>query len=211
MSLDPSRCAIVVVDVQNDFCHPDGAAARLGQDVTAAQAIIPEIEALASAGRRQEVPVIFVRTAHSHWTDTPAWRTRGRAGTTIDVERAPIAEVGSWGAELFCVVPQPEDLVLVKHRYSAFAHTELELVLRAKRCDTVLLAGTRTNVCVEYTAVDALMRDLHPVLVRECVAADGDERQAAALREFTDHLGTVVSRGQVERAWVDHLQAEETR
>jgi ureidoacrylate peracid hydrolase len=211
MTLDPSRCAIVVVDMQNDFCHAEGAAARLGQDVTAAQAIVPEIEALAAAGRRHGVPVIFVRTAHSDWTDTPAWRARGRAGTTLDVERAPIAEVGSWGAELFGVVPQPEDLVLVKHRYSAFAHTELELVLRAKRRDTVLLGGTRTNVCVEYTAADALMHDIHPVLVRECVAADGDERETAALRDFTDHLGAVVSRGEVERAWLDQLQREEAR
>jgi ureidoacrylate peracid hydrolase len=211
MSLDPSRCAIVVVDVQNDFCHPDGAAARLGQDVGAAQAMVPEIEALASAGRRHGVPVIFVRTAHSHWTDTPAWRARGRAGTTLDVERAPVAELGSWGAELFGVVPQPEDLVLVKHRYSAFAHTELELVLRAKRRDTLLLGGTRTNVCVEYTAVDALMRDLHPVLVRECVAADGDARQAAALRDHADHIGQVVTRHELERAWLEHLQPEEAR
>ena len=211
MSVAAERCAVVVVDMQNDFCHEDGATARLGQDVAQAQAIVPEIEALAAAARRHEVPVVFVRTAHSEWFDSPAWRSRGRAGATLDVDRTPVVVEGSWGAELYGVVPHREDLVLVKRRYSAFAFTPLELALRAKRRDTVLLAGTRTNVCVEYTAVDALMRGFFPVLVRECVAAGGDERQAAALDEFVDHLGTVVSRSELEGAWIPTLEPQETR
>lgn len=209
MMLAADRCAVVIVDVQNDFCHEDGATARMGQDVARAQAIVPDIEALAAAARRHAVPVIFVRTTHSHWFDTPAWRRRGRAGPTLDVDRIPITQAGSWGAELYGVVPREEDLVLTKHRYSAFAYTALELVLRAKDRDTVLLGGTRTNVCVEHTAMDALIRGFDPVLVRECVAADGDVRQEAALREFTDHVGAVVSRSDVEQAWSRQAQTQE--
>lgn len=204
--LDPELCAVAVVDVQNDFCHERGATARLGQDVSWAQAIVPNIEALAAAARRRGVPVIFVRTTHSHWFDTPGWRSRGRAGTTLDVERAPITEDGSWGAELYGVRPGQADLVLEKHRYSAFAYTPLELALRAKRREVLLLAGTRTNVCVEHTAMDALIRGFYPVLVRECVAADGEPRQADALTEFEEHVGAVASRTEVERAWVGEAQ-----
>lgn len=209
MKLAADRCAVVIVDVQNDFCHEDGATARMGQDVTQAQSIVSEIEALATAARRYGVPVVFVKTTHSHWFDTPGWRERGRAGTTLDVERAPITEDGSWGAQLYGVVPHADDLVLTKHRYSAFAYTPLELVLHAKGCETVLLGGTRTNVCVEHTAMDALIRGLRPVLVLECVAAAGEVGQAGALEEFTDHIGAVLSRSQVERAWAGQPQTQE--
>lgn len=209
MMLAAGRCAVVIVDVQNDFCHEDGATARMGQDVTQAQAIVPDIEALAAAARRHGVPVVFVCTAHSHWFDTPGWRRRGRAGRTLDVDRTPITEEGTWGAELYGVAPRDEDLVLTKHRYSGFAYTPLELVLRAKRRDTVLLGGTRTNVCVEHTAMDALIRGFDPVLVRECVAADGAVRQDAAFEEFTDHVGAVVSRSQVEQAWSRQPRTQE--
>ncbi len=209
MTVACDRCAVVVVDMQNDFCHEHGATARMGHDVTWAQAIVPEVEALAAAARRHGVPVVFVRTTHSHWFDTPGWLGRGRAGTSLNVERMPITQHGSWGAELYGVAAKPEDLVLTKHRYSAFAYTPLELVMHAKGRDTILLAGTRTNVCVEHTAMDALIRGFHPVLVRECVAADGPARQEAALAEFTDHIGAVLSRSDIERAWTSQLQPKE--
>jgi ureidoacrylate peracid hydrolase len=197
----PERCAVVVVDLQNDYCHDEGAFARLGYDVSRSQAVIPHVEVLNAAARRAGVPVIFLRTTHGEWTDTEAWHWRPRAGSTSPDGRIGVVEEGTWGAELYRLRPEPGDRVIVKHRYSGFAFTPLELALRAKRRDIVVLAGTTTNVCVEATAIDALALGFFTVLVRECSVAPSIAVQAAATEDFADHIGQVVSLADLLREW----------
>jgi ureidoacrylate peracid hydrolase len=198
------RCIVVVIDLQNDFCHENGGMARLGLDVSRAQAMMDNVRALLDRARAGGVPVIFMRTTHSEWFDTPAWVSRGRGGDVLDVDRIPLVQEGTWGAEFYGVQPGPDDLVLTKHRFSAFAYTPLELSLRARNKDTVVLAGTVTNVCVEATAVDALMRGFFPVLVSDCSAARSAAADDAARAEFEDHVGTVVTLRELQVAWGVH-------
>jgi ureidoacrylate peracid hydrolase len=199
--LDPAACAIVVVDVQNDFVHEDGAFAQLGMDVSRLQAVIPNIEGLLDLARARAVPVIHLVTTHGAWSDSPAWRRRGLAGSTLDVDRRPILDAGSWGAEIYGLVPRDEDLVIVKHRYSGFAYTPLELALQAKERTTIVLAGVTTHACVEATAVDAITRGVYPVLVEDCVATTSDQLELSAKTDFTELLGEVVSLSEVDEAW----------
>lgn len=201
MPLQPDRCAVVVVDLQNDYVDADGAIARMGQDTTAGRAILPAVHRLIDAARSAGTVVIYVRTTHGPWTDTPAWRTRGSTGSDLAVDSVPLVQAGTWGAELYELSPRDDELVVTKHRYSAFAYTALELNLRARGVDTVVLAGVQTDVCVEATATDALMRGFHPVLVAECVATATPERQAEGLRRFTSHLGNIVDLGRLAQAW----------
>src|SRR5919106_833740 len=114
---DAGKCAVALVDYQNDFCHERGAVGQMGQSAEAAAAIYPQIEELLEAARAAGVPRIFIRVAHSEWTDTPAWTKRGSGVHPFDV---PVVREGTWGAEFYRVVPQPDELVLTKHRYSAF-------------------------------------------------------------------------------------------
>lgn len=199
--LAADRCAVVVVDLQNDFCHDRGGMAQMGQDVTRAQESIPHVQQLIDAAHDTEVPVILVRTEHSEWFDTPAWVSRGRGGEAIDVGRVPLVREGTWGAEFYGVAPAPEDLVITKHRFSGFAYTPLELALRARRRDTVVLAGTVTHVCVEATGLDALMRGFFPVLVAECASAASALADEAARDEFAHHIGVVVPLSDITGAW----------
>lgn len=199
--LSPERCAVVVVDLQNDFCHPDGAIARMGQDTTAARSIVPHVRELVDEAHSADVPVIYLRVTDSEWSDTDAWFRRGLAGDVLDIAGTPLVREGTWGAQFFGVEPTPADLVITKHRYSGFAFTPLELALRAKRAETVLLAGAQTDVCVQYTAADAVSRGFTPAVVRECVASGGEERNLAALASFAAHLGPVVRSDEVTRAW----------
>lgn len=191
VALDRDRCAVVVIDLQNDYLHADGAIAQMGQDTAAGRAIMPAVHALVDAARESGVPRIYVRTTHGPWTDTPAWRERGSAGDDLAVAAVPLVRPNTWGAELYELAPRDDELVVTKHRYSGFLYTSLELNLRACGRDTLLLAGVQTDVCVEATATDAIMRGFHPVLVRDCVATASDERQAAGLRHFAGHLGHV--------------------
>jgi ureidoacrylate peracid hydrolase len=184
---------LVVVDYQNDFCHPDGAITILGQSTESARAILPGLQRLIQTARGAGVPRVFFRVAHSEWTDAPAWRARGAGGDILDTSRLRIAEEGSWGAEFYELEPRKDELILAKHRYSAFAHTPLKLVLQAKQASHVVLAGVQTNVCVHATARDAVQEGFTPVVVEECVAAGTEVEHRVSLEDIRTRMGPVVS------------------
>lgn len=197
----PRCCAVVVVDMQNDYCHEAGALARHGADVSAVPRVAEQTSSLLGAARDAGVPCIHVRTEHSEWTDTPAWTARGASGDLLDVAATPVAAVGTWGAEPYGVQADPADWVIVKHRYSAFAHTPLGLSLRARNRRTILLAGVTSDVCLRATAIDALALDVLPVLLRDCSASTSEHRHQDAVARFADSLGPVVDSSAVRAAF----------
>jgi ureidoacrylate peracid hydrolase len=199
--LDPRTSALVVVDVQNDFCHPDGAAAKMGLDISAVQEAVPRILELIASARDADVPRIYLRGEHSRWFNTDVWLRRGAKGHSIDAPKTPIVEAGSWGAEFFEVDPQPDELVVTKHRYSGFAYTPLELALQTLHTTNVVICGTATNVCVEATARDAIMRGYYPVVIADCVASGQADLHGAALKDMAEYLGAVASLADVQEAW----------
>lgn len=202
--LDPSGCALVIVDFQNDYCHPDGALARGGADVTAAADAASRTVELLGLAHEFGVPCLHVRTEHSHWTDTEAWLSRGTRGTLLHAEENPIVAAGTWGAEPFVVTDDPSDRVIIKHRYSAFVGTSLELSLRAKRRDVFLLAGVATDICVHATALSGLMNGFVPVLVQDCAAGTSEQLHNKAVETFLLSLGPVVDTEAVRQIWGDH-------
>lgn len=191
----PARCALVVVDVQNDYCHVDGVFGRAGYDLGAVHAAVERITALVDVARRVGVPVIWVRTQHDRWTDSPMWLMRGVRAA------APICATGSWGAELFRVTPAAGECVVVKHRYSAFVGSRLPVVLRALGRSTLLFAGVTTNVCVESTLRDAFMRDWHVALVEDCAAAFTKAEHDAAVHNVRTYFGRVLDTASLEAFW----------
>ena len=199
--LDPSRCLLAVVDVQNDFCHEDGAYAQMGHPVDMAAGVVPGIRKALDLAREASVPRVLVRVAHSEWTDDPAWSLRGAAGAVLDVKRVPVAREGSWGAEFYEVEPDPDVKILTKHRYSAFVHTPLELYLRAADASTIVLAGVATNVCVHATARDALHAGFLPVVLEEGTAAHNAEAHERALEDIRSFIGRVVTLEDLQGAW----------
>ena len=207
ISLAPDRCAVVVVDMQNDYCHPDGALAALGADVGAAAGVAEHITTLLEAARAVGVPCLHVRTEHSPWTDTEEWLARGETADVIDPRRHPIVAAGSWGAQPFGVVADPSDRVVVKHRYSGFAYTSLALSLRARQRDVVVLVGVTSDVCVRATAFDAITHGFRPVLVEDGTTSTSAERNASAIREFATHLGSVVDTAELLAQWQEPAAA----
>jgi ureidoacrylate peracid hydrolase len=193
--VDPARTAVLVVDVQNDYCHPDGALGRQGVPTGAAMAMIPELRTLLRAARERGTRVIFIQTVHTEETDSPAWIRRS-SGTSVSVCRA-----GTWGGEFTGIAPHPGDVVVIKHRYSAFVNTRLETVLRTYRIENVIVTGVSTNVCVESTARDAFMRDYNMTFVSDCTAAYSQEDHDATLRTMARYFGTVVTAAEILAVW----------
>lgn len=197
----PERCLLAVIDVQNDFCHESGAYGQLGHPVDMARAVVPNIRKVLNLARLAGVPRVLVRVAHSEWTDEQAWLERGGSGSVLDVKRTPIAREGTWGSEFFEIEPEPGDVVLTKHRYSAFVHTPLELYMRAKQAATLVLVGVATNVCVSATARDALHAGFLPVIVEEGTAAHDAGAHETALAEIRSFVGPVVGIADLESTW----------
>ncbi len=200
----PARCLLALVDFQNDFCHEDGAISRLGQDTSGARALLPRIEALLALARDAGVPRVHVHVVHSEWTDAPAWRARGGGGQILDVARIPVVERGTWGAEPYGVEPRDDELVLVKHRYSAFAYTPLRIVMQARGATHLLLAGVQTNVCIHATARDAVHDGFVPVVVEDCVAAGTPLEHETALADIRQRMGQVVGLSDLRAGWAAH-------
>lgn len=186
--------ALIVIDVQNDFCHPEGAMAQRGVDTSRSPEIAEVTERLCSVFRDAGRPVIFVRTEHGPWTNSASWVHRldeSPLGKKKDVP--PICAEGTWGAEFFKVAPAPEDRVITKRRYSAFFGTDLETVLHAKGVHSVAITGVATNVCVEATARDAFMRDYDTAVIKEACGAYTLDEHNTSLRNINSYFGRVIS------------------
>ena len=114
----PANAAILVVDMQNDFCHPAGASSAAGKDVSAAMMMAPRLERFLDDARTHGAAVVFIQTTHDETTDTEVWL--GRASRAVE---PLICRTGTWGTEFYRVSPKAGEPVIVKHRYSAFTGT----------------------------------------------------------------------------------------
>lgn len=202
--LDPRRAALIVVDMQNDFCDANGALARSGADPALIQAMAPRLLRVLDRARGVGLPIIHVRTEHSAWTDSAAWigRHHGRQRT--------VCYPGSWGADYYPGFeprtdaerkPGGHEFVVTKHRYSGFVGTELDLVLRSHQIQTVIMTGEATNVCVESTARDAYMRDYWVVFVSDCTASTNQAAHDATLFTMGHHFATVAASEEILASW----------
>ena len=194
---DPRYGALIVVDVQNDFVSPEGSAGKRGDDVGAAIAMVPNLVRLIEEGRRVGLTIIYIRTTHSDWTDTPSWiyRTSQKSGLNTCRE-------GSWGGEFYDgIAPLPSERVVIKHRYSAFINTDLNTVLRARGIQSVLVCGVATNVCVETTARDGYMYDYYVTMIDDCSAAYDAKLHMGTLENIRRHFGLVATSNEIIETW----------
>src|SRR5690349_7982476 len=126
---------LLVVDVQNDFCHPEGLFAKAGLDLSGVQSSVERLLPVIHAARANGVPVIFVKTFHDAWNNSAGFVQRQMRKAA----RAEICATGTWGAEYYRVEPTKDDCEIVKHRYSAFVGTTLEVILRSLARQTIVV------------------------------------------------------------------------
>ena len=190
-SLDPKRTALLVIDMQNAFVAPGAPI-----EVPGARAIVPAINRLATGLREHGVPVIWV--LHENSADGRDWEKF--FGVFVKPEnRSRAVQALAPGSELQKLWPElatsPNDLRVGKNRYSAFigGASELGNILQQRKIDTLLIAGTKTNVCCESTARDAMMLDYKVVMLSDCTAALSDEEHLATLENVIQQFGDVLT------------------
>ncbi len=168
VELPAAETALVVVDMQNDFAHPEGALF-----VPDAAKTIPVIGSLLERFREKGAPVFFTQDWHEE--DDPEFRIWPRH-----------AVAGSWGAEIVAeLAPRPGERVIKKLRYDGFYGTPLEHLLRLAGVRRLVVTGTVANICVLHTAGSAALRWFEVVLPEDATSALTPFDLAAALRQVT--------------------------
>jgi ureidoacrylate peracid hydrolase len=189
--MDPSKTALVIIDMQNYFMKPG-----FQGEVPKARDIVPDVNRLASAMRAAGGHVVWIKNAtndtRESWSVFHDWiMTPHRRDT-----RCATMDTGHEGHALWAELDaKPEDAQIVKKRFSAFIQgsSEIEAHLRARGIDTLLIAGTATNVCCESSARDAMMLNFKVVMVPDALATYTDTEHAAALNAFYAIFGDVLT------------------
>ena len=184
----PGKTALVVIDMQNAFLAP-GAPVEIAD----ARDIVPNINRLADAVRDTGGHVAWIQVTLNSVADWPTYCNFVLSPGNAEALVAQLTE-GSMGHQIWPAMRvRSGDTVMTKNRFSAFLPTACELtaLLRAKHIDTVLIAGTLTNVCCESSARDAVMLDFKTIMVSDANATRSDEEHAASLISFMQSFGDV--------------------
>lgn len=195
-SIDPSRTALIVIDMQNAFVEPGRPSA-----VPVAEQIVPNINQLAAGFRQAGAPVVWVYTTFSNAT-LKDWSSFFGGVYDENFSKAVIDNLseGAPGHALWHKLDvKSQDKTISKDRFSAFlpGHCELENWLRERALDTVVITGTLTNVCCESSARDAVMRNFSMIMVSDANAALSDADHNASLNALAQTFGDVLSTSEV--------------
>jgi ureidoacrylate peracid hydrolase len=167
--VDAGGLALIVVDMQNGFCHPEGSFPRIGLGLEGADAAVRNAAIAVKQARAAGVPVIFTRHLYrlGRADEGPALIRNSPALTLVNGLAA-----GSWDADVVDDLDcEPDDLRVDKVRFDAFQWTSLEPLLRGLAASRLVICGVVTNLCVETTVRSAFMRDYPVTLIEDACAA----------------------------------------
>ncbi|MBD2843984.1 isochorismatase family protein [Paenibacillus sp. IB182496] len=208
--LDLAHTAVVVVDMQNDFCHPDGWLGSIGVDTSPLLAPAAPLQRLLPELRQADVPVVWLNWGNREdrhnlppsvlHVYNPDGASRG-IGSQLPPTGSRVLEKGSWGAALIDELrPEPQDIAVDKYRMSGFWDTPLDSILRNLGIRTVLFAGVNLDQCVMHTLQDAACLGYDVVLLEDCCATSSpDYCTAATLYNIKQCYGFVTDAGELLR------------
>lgn len=180
MQLNPTRAALMVVDMQTFFLDPASPSFTCG-----GLAILPNLKRLISHFRSAHLPVIYTR--HVHHPDLIDAGLMADWWAGMCVEGTPESEVHP------ALHPLSSEKVILKHRYSAFYNTDLETVLRCMKVEDLVITGIMTNMCCESTARDAYFRDQRVFFLADGTGSITEEMHLASLLNLAFGFAWVTS------------------
>ena len=195
--LDPSRTALVVIDMQNAFCKPGAPV-----EVPLSREIVPNINRLAEALRQLGGAVVWITSEFNNWDNKTDWENffNHIVASAVRERTMQYMAPGAEGVQLWHELDAKDnDVYLAKNRYSCLTPgaSSFERTMRSRGIDTLLIAGTKTNVCCETTARDAFDADFNVVVVSDCCAALSDREHQATLESIIQQFGDVLATDEV--------------
>ena len=214
VEVDPTRSAVVVVDMQNAFASRGGMFDLSGLDISCARTVIEVIRNILEAARPAGVRVVYLQMGYdarlttSGGPDSPNWHKE--LGLRLIRQRpelqGKVLTEGQWDWDVVDELkPHPEDLVVNKTRYSGFYGTPLDSLLRTRGIRTLFFCGIATNVCVESTLRDAFFLDYWPVLLHDATMQAGPPLlQEATVKNVENYLGWTLTAGEFVQSVRQH-------
>lgn len=198
----PGRTAIVVVDMQNDFCHPEGSGASKGRSHDDAWAIVPRLKSLLESARAVGVPVIYALNTQRDGALYMSAAELARRAKKSGGDPLLWTIEGTWGHQVVDpIAPQEGDFTVVKHRPSAFFQTDLDLILRNLGVECLIVTGVGTSGCVESTARDAQSHDYYVIIPEDTTASQKPEWFAAAMVIMKRLYHWIGPSAEIESVW----------
>lgn len=217
LELDLTRTVLIVVDMQNDFCHPHGWFAQKGISMRATRRPIPILNKLLPAWRRAGAQVLWlnwgIRADGLNLPPTAHFKGKRTADGVGYGERSPLDHgrsvvQGEWGAEIVKeLITDPADLLVNKHRLSGFWDNELDSLLRAKGITTLLFAGINTDRCVFSTLQDAAFIGYDCILLKDACSTTSPAYVSRAIHFLVEQChGFVASAAALQLSLASHQQ-----
>jgi ureidoacrylate peracid hydrolase len=193
ITIDCSKTAVVVVDMQNDFAAPGGMFDRAGIDISPIRQALAPTQNVLAAARKGSLPIVYIKMEFQPdlsdfgAVDDPN-RIKHRPFDVGERRKTPNGREGrtlikdTWNTEIVTeLAPRPGDLIISKNRYSGFYQTDLHATLQAKGIKFLIFAGCTTSVCVESTLRDAMFRGYICLLLSDCAAEPVGTHEASLL------------------------------
>ncbi len=210
----PRHTALLVIDMQNDYCSPGGYIAQRGEDLSIVRRCIPPLQEVLEAVRETETLIIHTREGHlPDLSDCPSIKLARskKLGAGIGDE-GPLGRFLTRGSKSHDFIdelrPAPGEIVIDKPGKSAFFGTELEIILRNRGITHLVVTGVSTFVCVHTTLRDAYDRGFDNLILEDCCASSIDELHDAAIKMVKAHggvFGHVSSSGEFLKALAGFL------
>lgn len=197
----PRHTALIIIDMQKDFCTPGFGAHQAGRDLTMARSVIPNLQRLLAGARAAGATVVHAgfATLPDHGSDSGPWLAQRRRST---FSSETLCITGTEGAEFIEeLAPRAGELVVPKRRYSAFTGTDLDLLLRARRIRTIIVTGVSTNVCVETTFRSGFELDYYVCVPPDGCASWDRGLHEAALANVNHRFGLTPAIDEILAAW----------
>jgi len=197
--VSPAHSAIIVVDVQNDFCADEGWMGKGARNLNLKdiQTMVPRLEKFIDTARAHDVPVVWIRCAYddvyiaNNQKERTLRRKYGCAPCLTD----------TWGQEFYVLKPKEGEVIVTKHRYDAFEGTNLEVVLKSNGIHTLLMTGCTTECCVESASRHGFFLGYYIVLVEDCCGTFDPALHEGTKRVIGEYFGVVSNAKEVQAAW----------
>ena len=199
--IDPSHTAILLIDMQKDLVYDGYLCDQAGRDLAATRSVIPTMKRLLKSARASGALVCHVGfwTLPGHRSDSGPWLAQRRRSTySSDVLCIADTDGANFIDEL---APIDRELIIHKHRYSAFKGTDLDMTLRARGIKTVITSGVSTNVCVESTLRDAFETGYYVCIPSDATASWDMSLHESTLQTVTHRFGLVTTTEEIETVW----------
>lgn len=211
----PEHVALIVVDMQNDFCAPSGLLDIEGRDISDAKSLADRLPRFINAARAVGVLVVFIQTVYTTENNfylSDSYLEQAARRCPDRHAKIPVCGADLWGGDFYGEVrPRPNEPVVKKHRYSAFHNTDLDTILRAHGVRTLIMTGVATNVCVAVTAHDGFMRDYYIVFPEDGTASYSRDEHDVSLRDIDRYFGEVTSIAEITSIWLEQSTSEAKR